>query len=190
MRIRAIVWLLPLFALLLAGCDLAALGSRVGNPKTGFTVQFPEAKWRLDAGALIKMPSFVNGASRFHCELDRCGRRAVGIGVYGNTERTLGARELPRHEDVVVLLDTFLNLRGTLRTDSLRLLTIKGRDTYQVTLTLRDPMGAPVFTRANIVFYENRFLFWGVSSKPADRDMAESLLDEISQSLKVPGPAA
>jgi hypothetical protein len=172
-----------LVALPLVACDLVGT---VGNPGMGFTIQFP-AKWQ-STDVKTKLPDFVQQASRFKCDFDRCGRLVFGVGLYGRlpAHMSSSAGVLPQVDDVVALVDQMLDLRGNLRERHVLQQRIGPSDGYHVRFVLPGSGNLRIVVRANIVFHDSRFLFYSVSAKLADEDRAERLLDELTVSMRRP----
>ncbi len=166
-----------------AGCDFVRM---VGNPQTGFLITFPD-KWK-SAGDVKPVPDFVQQASRFECRFDRCGRHAIGTGLYGRLPTGMRAElgVLPSADDAAALLDLTLFLRGKLRDTHLRRATVGPTTGYRLSLTLPNKQGMMTIVHCAIVFHADRFLFISVSAPIADDALAEGLVNEVAEGLKVP----
>lgn len=170
---------LPMLAVVLAACDFVGM---VGNPKTGFTFRFPD-KWRFDQ-SVSSVPQFVNQADRYACEVDKCGRRAVGIGVYGNLRAVDGGQ--PRYGEIVAALDALLNFGGKLKAQHVNEYPIAGQGGYRVRFAQPAKNGELVLFRGSMVFHGDRFLLMAVTTNARDETLNTQLLDELEGSLKVP----
>lgn len=180
---RSMTIFLPLVGLFLSGCVDARM---VGNPKTGFIIQFSD-KWQ-GAGDVKPVPDFVQQANRYQCPFDRCGRHALGTGLYGRLPddmRVAGA-SLPHADDVAALLDLMLYLRGNLRERHLRRAAVGTTTGYRMRLVLPNAQGMRTVVHGAIVFHASRFLFLSVSAPIADDDVAERMLNELADDVKVP----
>ncbi len=188
MLIRASAVFVALVAVWLGGCDPVGL---VGDARAGFTARFPE-KWKpVSPGDAARIPAFVSRAYRFVCEFDQCGRKALGVAAYGNLPERMRTRDgrLPARDDVVALLDQMLELKGGLRDRHVNALDVAGFDGYRVRFSLPSKAG-PALIRGNILFHQDRFLFFSVATRPVDEADSERLLEELAASLRKPVPGS
>lgn len=174
-------------AVLAAGCDYSRT---VGNPKTGFTVTFPE-KWS-SAGEIKQVPDFVQQASRFDCPFDKCSRHALGTALYGRLPERMRTKDgaPPHPDDVVALVDLTLFMRGQFKDKHLRRTQIGPGEGYRIRFTVLNPQRMTVVMHAALAFHGERFLFISVSAPVKDDDHAERLIEEVIERVSQPAAPA